>query len=349
MINVLLVGSGWGSSGFLKNIDTEKYNVSVISPSPFFIYTPNIITSIFNSCLIHCNIKNINPNIKYIKDKVEDVDFFNNKITLKHSIPKNKLKFDYLVLAHGSEINTFNIKGVKENCKFIKNNKDVDNIKKSIKNLPTGANIAVIGCSATGSELIGSLIDNTSFNLIAIDGLEKPLQMYKSNVSDLVLKTWKNNNVSLFFSNFVKKVDKTTIYFNNSKINYDMAIWCGGIKKTALSEKINLNLGLSCRFGIPVNDFLRVKKSYNVYAMGDCAYSNCAPTAQVAYQQGKYLANHFNNDFKTGPFKYNHKGKTCYVGNGVGVFENEYYSGGGKIIGYLNKFINFYNSLDFRK
>ena len=54
MINVLLVGSGWGSSGFLKNIDTEKYNVSVISPSPFFIYTPNIITSIFNSCLIHC-------------------------------------------------------------------------------------------------------------------------------------------------------------------------------------------------------------------------------------------------------------------------------------------------------
>jgi len=349
MNNVLLVGSGWASSGFLKNIDTEKYNVSVISPSPFFIYTPNIITSIFNSCLTRFNIKNINPNIKYIKDKVEDVDFCNNNITLKHSISKNKLTFDYLVLAHGSEINTFNIKGVKENCKFIKNNKDVDNLKKSIKNLSADANVAVIGCSATGSELIGSLIDNTSFNLIAIDGLEKPLQNYKSNVSDLVLKTWKNNNVSLFFSNFVKKVDKTTIYFNNSKINYDIAIWCGGIKKTALSEKINLNLGLSCRFGIPVNNFLRVKKSDNVYAIGDCAYSNYVPTAQVAYQQGKYLANRFNNDFKTVPFNYNHKGKTCYVGNGVGVFENEYYSGGGKIIGYLNKFINFYNLRDFRK
>ena len=218
-----------------------------------------------------------------------------------------------------------------------------------MKNLPDDAKVAVIGCSATGSELIGSLIDNTNYNLIAIDGLKKPLQMYKSNVSDLVLKTWKKNNVNLLFNNFVKKIDKNTIYFNNSKINYDMAIWCGGIKKTSLSEKINFNLGVSCRFGIPVNNFLRVEKTSNVYAIGDCAYSNYAPTAQVAYQQGKYLADRFNSDFKNSTFKYNHKGKTCYVGDGVGVFENEYYSGVCKLIGYLNKFINFYNSLDFKK
>jgi len=349
MINVLLVGSGWASSGFLKNIDTNKYNVSVISPTPFFVYTPNIITSIFNNCLTSYNIKNINPKIKYIEDKVEDVDFNNNNVILKNSITKNILKFDYLVLAHGSEINTFNIKGVEEYCKLIKNNDDVDNLKQSIKNLPDNANIAVIGCSATGTELMGSLIDNTNFNLIAIDGLHKPLQNYKSSVSDLVLETWKKNNVGLYFNNFVRKIDNNNIYFKNTNIKYDMAIWCGGIKKTVLSEKINNSLDLTCKFGIPVNKFLRVKNSYNVYAIGDCAYSKYAPTAQVAYQQGKYLANRFNNNFKTDYFNYNHRGKTCYIGTGIGVFENEYYSGGSKIIGYLNKFINFYNSLDFRK
>jgi NADH:ubiquinone reductase (non-electrogenic) len=349
MINVVVVGSGWAGSGFLKNIDTNKYNVSVISPTPFFVYTPNIITSIFYNCLTSYNIKNINPKIKYIEDKVEDVDFNNNNVILKNSITKNILKFDYLVLAHGSEINTFNIKGVKENCKFIKTNDDVNNLKKSIKNLPNNANVAVIGCSATGSELIGSLIDNTDFNLFAIDGLQKPLQNYKPNVSDLVLETWKNNNVSLYFNNFVRKIDSNNIYFNNNKIKYDIAIWCGGIKKNILSEQINNNLGLDCKFGIPVNKFLRVEKCHNVYAMGDCAFSDYAPTAQVAYQQGKYLAERFNSDFKTSDFNYIHRGKTCYIGKGIGVFENEYFSGGGKIIGYLNKFINFYNSLDFRK
>ena len=60
-----------------------------------------------------------------------------------------------MVLAHGSEINTFNIKGVEEYCKLIKNNDDVDNLKQSIKNLPDNANIAVIGCSATGTEING--------------------------------------------------------------------------------------------------------------------------------------------------------------------------------------------------
>ena len=108
MINVLLVGSGWAGSGFLKNIDTNKYNVSVISPTPFFVYTPNIITSIFYNCFTSYNIKNINPKIKYIEDKVKNVDFNNNNVILKNSI-KNIIKYDYLVLAHGSEINTFNI------------------------------------------------------------------------------------------------------------------------------------------------------------------------------------------------------------------------------------------------
>jgi len=40
MFNILLVGSGWASASFIKTIDTEKYNLSVVSPSNKFIYTP---------------------------------------------------------------------------------------------------------------------------------------------------------------------------------------------------------------------------------------------------------------------------------------------------------------------
>jgi NADH:ubiquinone reductase (non-electrogenic) len=38
--NVVIVGSGWASTAFLKNLDTFDYNVTVISPRNFFLFTP---------------------------------------------------------------------------------------------------------------------------------------------------------------------------------------------------------------------------------------------------------------------------------------------------------------------
>ena len=45
---ILVIGSGWGSSSFLKNIDSDKYKIEVISPTPNFIYTPLLANKIRN-------------------------------------------------------------------------------------------------------------------------------------------------------------------------------------------------------------------------------------------------------------------------------------------------------------
>ena len=41
-------------------------------------------------------------------------------------------------------------------------------------------------------------------------------------------------------------------------------------------------------------DFLRMKGADSIYALGDCTATSYAPTAQVASQQGAYLARMFN-------------------------------------------------------
>jgi NADH:ubiquinone reductase (non-electrogenic) len=208
----------------------------------------------------------------------------------------------------------------------LKTHNDVLNIKKELLKLNKDSNIVIIGCGPTGSEMIGNLIDYNKFNIYAIDGLSKPLNMYSDEISSYVLKIWKDNNVNLYFNNFVNKIDKQSIYLNNNKINYDLAIWCGGIKKNQLTNNINNQLNNNCKFGIPVTPFLNVinnltNKNYlnytdNVYALGDCAYSKNPPTAQIAYQQGKYLADNFNKDFKNlKPFKPKNKGQICYIGD----------------------------------
>jgi NADH:ubiquinone reductase (non-electrogenic) len=53
------------------------------------------------------------------------------------------------------------------------------------------------------------------------------------------------------------------------------------------------------RRGLAVNEYLVVKGTENVWAVGDCAVANYAPTAQVAAQEGAFLARMFNNMAKT--------------------------------------------------
>lgn len=149
-------------------------------------------------------------------------------------------------------------------------------LREHISSLPPRSSIAVIGCGLTGSEIIGTLIDYKKFNIHAIDASPRPLMTFSDELSTFTLDLWKTYNVSL--------IDNNTIRFGNSdkKIDYDLAIWCGGIKKTLFTDKILSRLNISNNRGIPIDSFLRVKDTNNVFAMGDCTDSKYPSSAQVA-------------------------------------------------------------------
>jgi NADH:ubiquinone reductase (non-electrogenic) len=349
--NIYVIGSGWGSSAFIKHIDTNKYNVIVISKTEQFLYTPLLANNIKNDLDLESNINNINNKIEFEQNEVVDINFNNNYILTKDN---KYLKYDYLILSHGSTINTYNIEGVNENCYFLKSKEDSEKIKNKLVILDYGSNICVIGCGLTGSEVIGNLIDYNKFNIFAFDTFNLPLPTFSTKNRLFTYNLWNKNNVNLNFESSVKKIDNTFLYFEKKddnklqKMNYDMIIWCGGLKMSILTEKILKKLNINNKFGIPVNTYLNLFSSENVYAIGDCSYSDNPPTAQLAYQQGKYLAHNFNNNFKNiVPFKYNNKGSICYIGKNKSVFDNNYFQAGGNITYYLNRIIHFYNRMGF--
>lgn len=352
MKNIVIIGSGWATASFLKylNLDENKYNIIIISPSKKFIYTPLLVSSIFNNIDISydiLNINNKNNKQKYIEDKVKNINFDENYVVLSDS----NIEYDYLVLAHGAEINTFNIQGVKENCMFIKDEDDVIKLRNKLVKLKKMSNIAVIGCGLTGTELIGNLLDTYNYNIIAIDGLNGPLTMFNNNVISLyIIDLWRKNNIYLYFNYFVQKIDDKKIYLKDKSINYDLAIWCGGIKANSLSLKINEQLKQDSKIGIPVNEYLEVINTKNVFAIGDCGYNKLPPSAQVAYQEGKYLANNFNNNFKNkSNFIFNNKGQICYIGKGKSVYNYKKTYFHGNLTGYLNNYIHLYNAINFEQ
>jgi NADH:ubiquinone reductase (non-electrogenic) len=103
--NIKIIGSGWACSSFIKNIDTNKYNVTVIYDNLYFIYTPLLTFQTTHEINTIEHITNINSNIKYDKNIVKDIDFKNKKILMNNSIEE----YDYLILCHGADVNTFNI------------------------------------------------------------------------------------------------------------------------------------------------------------------------------------------------------------------------------------------------
>ena len=336
---ITLVGFGWASIGFLQYIDTNKYDVHLISDNLSFLYTPLLAQNVNNNRNLEIHAKSMNQKFSIIQGKVNDVDFKNNIIKCDHF----EDNFEHLIFSHGASVNTFNIPGVEEYTYFLKTAQDLEILKEKIKNLKEGSHIVVIGCGLTGSELIGTLNDMNKFTLSAIDALPRPLMMFNESLSNKALSLWKNQKVVTYFNSLVTNIDENSLLLqSNNKINFDLAIWCGGIKANSLTLHVNKSINKSNNKGIQVNEYLEIDENSKIYALGDCALTGNPPTAQVAYQQGIYLAKKMNSG-KNEKFVFKNRGQIGYIGNNESVFQNQYIYGGGKIMYFMNNCIHLYN------
>lgn len=345
---IIIVGLGWACAAFLQTIDTSKFDVEVYSADSKFVYTPLLAQNAKQQKELTLHGKDINNRVQFKSREILDVHFQKNTVQISNTETPS---YDFLVLSHGATTNTFGIKGVDDNCFFLKNAEQADKLRNKLQSLPDGSHVAVIGCGLTGTELVGALLDYHKFHIHAVDALPRPITMFHEDQSSFALELWKQNKVNIYMNHMVSSIDEKEIHFKDDKqIAYDIAVWCGGIKKSPLTDKLLQNLQIEHGKGIPVDSMLQVEKTKNVYAMGDCAFSGCPPTAQVAFQQGKYLAQHFNRDFKDEkPFRFVNKGQIGYIGMGKSVCQLPYFQGGGNMVYYLNKMIHVYNGVTWKQ
>ncbi|KND00257.1 uncharacterized protein SPPG_09206 [Spizellomyces punctatus DAOM BR117] len=76
---------------------------------------------------------------------------------------------------------------------------------------------------------------------------------------------------------------------------YGLLVWATGNKSRPLARKLMEKLPdkQTQKRGLLVDDHLRLLGTDGIYAVGDATATKYAPTAQVAAQQGKYLASVF--------------------------------------------------------
>ena len=134
--------------------------------------------------------------------------------------------------------------------------------------------------------------------------------MFSKQLIEYTEKTFKDENIDVRTKTMVKKVNDKTIDVEVSKadgskvkeeIPYGCLVWATGntVRSVVRDFMSRIPAQKNARRGLAVNDYLVVDGTAEIWALGDCSQTVYAPTAQVASQQGSYLARLFNSMART--------------------------------------------------
>lgn len=343
---LVILGTGWGSVALLKKLDTENYNVVVISPRNFFLFTP-LLPSCPTGTVEHRSI--IEPLRHVIRHKKAAVKFYEAEATnidherrvvvindtsdIKGDVSQTEVPFDFLVVGVGAENATFGIPGVKEHACFLKEISDAHKIRTKLMDCIETAifkdqtleekqrllHTIVVGGGPTGVEFAAELQDffeddlrkwvpdiAEDFHVTLVEALPNVLPMFSKTLIEYTEKTLNEEKISLRTKTMVKRVTDKYIEAEVTKpdgskeiqlLPYGTLIWATGnaVRPVIRNLMDKVPEQKNSRRGLAVNEYLVVDGLDGIWAVGDCAASKYAPTAQVASQQGAFLARLFNN------------------------------------------------------
>eukprot|EP00929_Paragymnodinium_shiwhaense_P014308 TRINITY_DN122210_c0_g1_i1.p1 TRINITY_DN122210_c0_g1~~TRINITY_DN122210_c0_g1_i1.p1 ORF type:complete len:774 (-),score=214.28 TRINITY_DN122210_c0_g1_i1:212-2218(-) len=198
---VVVLGSGWGAVSFLQGLseeDAKKYDITLVSPRNYFLYTPLLPACTMGSVeerSITLPIRQVLINKgQFIEAKADQIDTVHKRVRCSRGQgPKNRVDVDYdrfpeedtedkatfevdydiLIYSCGAKINTFGIPGVMEHTYKFKEIPDARKVRERINevleqaSLPTTPpekveellSFVVVGGGPSGVEVAADLAD----------------------------------------------------------------------------------------------------------------------------------------------------------------------------------------------
>ncbi len=343
-------GTGWGSVSLLKSLNTENYNVVVVSPRNYFLFTP-LLPSCTTGLIEHRSImepirticRSKKGVVTYYEAEATSIDVNRKLVKIRDSSDINggknetEVPYDMLVVGVGAENATFGIPGVREHSCFLKEIGDAQQIRKKIMDcVETAAfkdqppeeidrllHMVVVGGGPTGVEFAGELRDffeddirklvpniADRFRVTLIEALPNVLPSFSKQLIEYTESTFKEEEIAIHTKTMVKKVTDKAVEAEVSKPDgskdkvvfpYGLLVWATGNTLRPLVRDLMASIAAQkdSRRGLAVNEYLVVQGARDIWAVGDCAVAGYAPTAQVASQEGNFLARLFNNMART--------------------------------------------------
>ncbi|CAK9023004.1 unnamed protein product [Durusdinium trenchii] len=198
---MVVLGTGWGSVTFLQGLSDDiakYYDITVVSPRNFFLYTPLLPASTMGSIEERSIVTPIRRVLKdkadFLEAKCEEIDVRNKKLKCTRAgTPDNSADIDYehfpqeevegkitfdvdydvLIYGIGAQTNDFNTPGVQEHAFFFKELTDARKVRDKVTDLFERASLpnatekqkkrwlsfVVVGGGPTGVEVAADMAD----------------------------------------------------------------------------------------------------------------------------------------------------------------------------------------------
>jgi NADH dehydrogenase len=290
------------------------YDVSIISPENYFLFTPLLAASAVGTVEPQSIVEPVRRIARsclanYICAKVVDVNLIEGQVICESGQGREvSVEYDYLVIAVGAEVNTFNIPGVEGNATFLKHIRDARSIRqKIISNFETAlipnldpqlrqrllTNV-IVGGGPVGVEFAAELYDLIHDDLpvifphtickearvILVQSADHILNTYDLKISEYAESLFARNGIHVLTNARVQEVRPTEIVFSDktsktvNTIPTGLCVWATGVRMVPLIRRLSgLIEGQEHDRALVVDSWLRVVgiKRENVFALGDCA------------------------------------------------------------------------------
>ncbi|MHB1050501.1 MAG: FAD-dependent oxidoreductase [Bacteroidota bacterium] len=349
---LIILGTGFASFSLVKTLDTELYDVIVVSPRNHFLFTPLLPSTTVGTIEFRSIIEPIRTakeHITFYHAYCTEVDTVRKMVHCKNALDENPfaLEFDLLVIGVGAMSNTFGIPGVEQFALPLRELADARAIRQRIiENFERAStpglhfeerkrllHFVVVGGGPTGVEFSAELHDFLTEDLVdsypamvpdvditLLEAGDAILNSFDAALSEYTIRNFQRQKISVRLHSQVATVKEKELELKDgSHVPYGLLVWSTGNTQTPFVRSLPFEKDLASR--IVTDEYFHVKGHTAIFAFGDCATIDgqaLPATSQVAQQEGRYLARSLNAIAKgksPGKFIYNHYGMLAYIGS----------------------------------
>jgi NADH:ubiquinone reductase (H+-translocating) len=360
---ILILGGGFGGVEAARYLDRTAANradvdVTLVSRDNFSLFTPmlhEVVASDLEPADICNPLRKLLRGVTVLTGEVKTIDLAARRVTISYGIGElqRELPFDHLLLALGSETNTFGIPGVAEHALGIKTLSDAFMLRAGVLAMLEVASVesdperrkpmltfVVAGGGFSGVETVGAINDLARQSLRyygRIDPREVRVVLIHPG---LVILPELGEALGRYAQEKLRKrqveikLQTKVVAFAGGAVHCDdgeavpthLLVWAAGVSPSPTLKDTPFELQ---RGRVVVDSTLEVPGFPGVWAVGDCAaildptsHQPYPPTAQHALREGRRAAKNIYarlNGEPATPFVYKAPGQLAAIGRRTGV------------------------------
>jgi NADH dehydrogenase len=351
---ILILGGGYGgimsAVRLQKELGSDEAEITLVNKHNYHYQTTWLHENAAGTLhhdktrIMIDNIIDMNK-VNFVQDTVVEIKKDEKRVILENA----ELTYDYLIIALGSDPETFGIQGLKENAFSIRSINSVRKIREHIDYSFARYNnegqkdelitIIVGGAGFTGIEFVGELADRIpelcreydipreKVRVVNIEAAPTVLPGFDEELVEYAINNLERRGIEFLVNTPIKECHPDGVVLaNGDEIKASTIVWTGGVRGNHLVEEAGFE---TMRGRVKVEKDLRMPGFDYIFVAGDCALiideaanRPYPPTAQIAIQQAYTIGRNIKalmHGGKMEEFKPDIKGTVASLGKGEAI------------------------------